>query len=124
MDINELLQLEHQGWASLCDGTGAAFYGRVMTDNALMVLAHGQALDREAVAASLSQAPPWARYAITDEKLVMIDQQSAALVYTAHASRDDGTPEFRALMSSVYTRHEGQWRLSLYQQTPIPPETA
>ena len=29
---DELLEIEREGWDSLCDGTGADFYGRVMTD--------------------------------------------------------------------------------------------
>lgn len=108
--MQELLELEHAGWRSLCDGTGADFYSRIMTDDGVMVLAHGQALDREGVAESLRDAPTWSAYAISDERLVVLGR----------ASRE-GTPgEFRALMSSVYVRRDGRWRLALYQQTPVP----
>src|SRR5699024_1638200 len=113
MDLAELMRLEHQGWASLCDGTGADFYGRLMTPDAVMVLAHGLALDREAVIASLGDAPPWQTYEIRDERLVQVDSDTAALVYTGHASRGSGG-HFHALMSTVYTRRDGQWRLALY----------
>ena len=34
--------------------------------------------------------------------------------------RAEGEPPFIALMSSVYTRTNGTWRLALYQQTPVP----
>ena len=119
MNITELLTLEHEGWRSLCTGTGADFYGRLMIPGAKMVLAHGFALDREAVIASLDDAPPWQSYEISDEQVVEVDDQTAALVYTGRASRT-GEPEFRALMSSLYTRRDGQWRLALYQQTPVP----
>ncbi|MGX1596129.1 DUF4440 domain-containing protein [Dietzia maris] len=119
MNIAELVRLEHQGWASLCDGTGADFYGRLMTPDAVMILAHGLALDREAVIASLDDAPPWQTYDISDERLVEIDENTAALVYTGRASRGDD--HFHALMSTVYTRRDGQWRIALYQQTPVPP---
>jgi hypothetical protein len=121
---DDLLALEHQGWMSLCDGTGADFYGRTMTEDAVMVLAHGFVLDRDAVAASLNDAPPWQRYEISDERLVEIDDDTAILVYTGRASRGDDEPQFRALMSSVYTRREGRWRLALYQQTPVPTDAA
>lgn len=84
-----------------------------------MVLAHGFVLDRPAVIASLDDAPAWERYAIADELLIEIDDDSAVLVYTGRASRAD-EPEFQALMSSVYTRRDGQWRLTLHQQTPVP----
>lgn len=120
MDVDELLDLEHRGWSSLCDGTGADFYGSIMTADGAMVLAHGMVLDRSAVVASLAEAPPWRRYEIADERLVPIGDCAAMLVYTGRAHRDD-EPAFVALMSSVYTRTDEGWRLVLYQQTPVPP---
>jgi len=123
MDITEFMTLEHQGWASLCEGSGAEFYGELMTPDAVMVLAHGFALDRDAVVASLGDAPRWDRYEITDERLVELDDDNAVLLYTGRATRGD-EPTFHALMSSVYTRREGRWRLALYQQTPIPAAAA
>lgn len=117
MEIAELLEIEHRGWQSLCDGTGAQFYGELMTADGVMVLAHGFALDRDAVVASLNGAPRWARYEIRAPRLVELGDDSAALLYTGHAERE-GEPSFEALMSSVYIRRDGRWRLALYQQTP------
>ncbi|AOS63957.1 nuclear transport factor 2 family protein [Actinoalloteichus hymeniacidonis] len=121
MDLSELLRLEHAGWESLCAGTGADFYGKLMTSDAVMVLAHGFVLDREAVLASLNDAPPWQTYSISDERLVEVAEDTAILVYTGRASRDDDQPEFHALMSTVYTRRDGRLRIAHYQQTPVPP---
>jgi len=119
--IAELLRLEQAGWTSLCDSTGADFYGRIMTDDGVMVLAHGEVLDRDAVIASLNDAPPWRAYEIADERLVELGSDAAALVYTGRAFRgQDSEPAFTALMSSVYVRDAGGWRLALYQQTPVP----
>lgn len=118
--LDELLALEHQGWKSLCNSTGAEFYGQIMTGDGVMVLAHGQVFDRQAVIDSLNDAPPWRTYAIADVRLIALSDESAILVYTGRAYRDEEEPAFIALMSSVYTRHEGTWRLALYQQTPIP----
>ena len=115
--LHELLDLEHRGWRSLCDGTGATFYGDLMTDDGVMVLAHGVAMDRDQVVASLAEAPPWDRYEITDPRLVDI-AGGAALVYTGTGHRGD--EPFVARMSSVYVRRDGRWRLALYQQTPAP----
>ncbi|MBA3294373.1 MAG: nuclear transport factor 2 family protein, partial [Geodermatophilaceae bacterium] len=64
-----LMKLERQGWDSLCDGTGAEFYGRVMTEDGLMVLANGAVMDRDAVVEALGQAPPWRTYEISDVRL-------------------------------------------------------
>lgn len=118
--LNELLDLEHQGWKSLCDSTGADFYGRTMTSDGVMVLAHGEVFDRQTVIGSLNQAPPWRTYDIADERLIPLGDDHAILVYTGRAYRDKDEPAFVALMSSVYTKQEGTWRLALYQQTPIP----
>lgn len=118
--LDELISLEHQGWRSLCDSTGADFYGRIMTAHGVMVLAHGYVFGRQAVIESLDDAPPWRRYEITDERLISLGDDHAILVYTGRAWRDGEQPEFVALMSSVYTRRDGEWRLALYQQTPIP----
>ncbi|WP_340558859.1 nuclear transport factor 2 family protein [Streptomyces sp. GSL17-111] len=120
MDIAELLELEHRGWQSLCDSTGGDFYGRLMTEDGVMVLAHGHVLSRQDVVASLSDAPPWRTYEISGERLVPLSEDSAALVYRGRAYREGAEPAFTALMSSVYVRRGTGWALALYQQTPVP----
>ncbi|MEH3141756.1 MAG: nuclear transport factor 2 family protein [Mycobacterium kyogaense] len=122
MDLTEeLLALEHGGWRSLCEGTGDRFYGDVMTDDALMVLANGAVMDRATVVSALGQSPPWARYAIDDVQVITIAPDTAALVYTGTGWRDgpdNGHEEpFVGAMSSVYHRADGGWKLALYQQT-------
>ena len=113
-----LLDLERRGWDSLCDGTGAQFYGDLMTDDAIMVLANGAVMDRDAVVASLEHAPPWQSYDIEDVRLVDAGAETAALSYVGTGRRDGDEPAFVGVMSSVYVRQDGRWRLALYQQTP------
>jgi hypothetical protein len=113
----ELLALEHAGWKSLCDGTGDTFYGGVMTDDAVMVLANGMVMDRAAVTAALGQSPPWARYEIDDVRLIQISQDTAALVYTGTGWRHGSEEPFVGAMSSVYHRTGDGWKLALYQQS-------
>ncbi|MGW7358305.1 DUF4440 domain-containing protein [Streptomyces sp. NPDC054802] len=120
MDLAEFLELEHRGWRSLCDSTGGDFYGRLMTENGVMVLAHGQVFRRQDVIDSLGEAPPWRTYEITEERLVPLSESSAALVYRGRAYREGTKPAFTALMSSVYVRRGNGWALALYQQTPVP----
>ena len=120
MELQELLELEHQGWRSLCESTGDDFYGRIMTEDGVMVLAHGEVFDRERVVESLREAPPWRTYEIDDERLIPLGSDAAALVYRAMAYREGAEPAFVALMTSVYVRRAGQWALASYQQTPIP----
>lgn len=118
-----LLDLERRGWDSLCDSTGDAFYGNLMTADAVMVLANGDVMDRDAVVRSLEQAPPWRTYEISDVRLIGGGRDSATLVYTGAAYREADEPAFVAVMSSVYVREGDAWRLALYQQTPIPLRT-
>lgn len=115
-----LVQLEAQGWDSLCDGTGGQFYGELMTQDAVMVLANGMVMDRAAVIESLEHAPPWSGYEIGDERVIRTGPDSAILVYLGRASRDGDASSFVAIMSSAYRLQDGEWRLCLYQQTPVP----
>lgn len=115
---DDLLALERRGWDSLCDGTGAAFYGDLLTDDGVMLLAGGMVLDRDAVVASLADAPPWSDYRIDDVRLVDLGPEAAALVYRGTAHRGDEAP-FVAAMTSVYRRISGEWRLAVYQQTVV-----
>lgn len=114
-----LLELEHRGWDSLCRSEGGGFYGALMTEDALMVLVNGMVLDRAMIAGSLDDAPPWSSFELTDVRLVPISDSSAALVYQATAHRQAQDETFTALMASTYCLVDGQVRLALYQQTTI-----
>lgn len=116
--ISELIDIERQGWNSLCDSTGADFYGQLMTDDGVMVLANGAALDREQVIASLRDAPPWSRFELSEERVIAAGPESAVLHYLGRAFRQGDEDPFVARMSSLYVRRQGEWRLALYQQTP------
>ena len=115
----ELLELERRGWAALCDGTAADFYGAVMAADGLMVLANGAVLDRDTVVAALRGSPPWQGYDMDDVRLVTAGPDAAALVYVARARRE-GAPLFTGAMTSLYARDGGGWRLALYTQTAVP----
>lgn len=118
--LEELLDLERAGWRSLCESTGDRFYGELMTDDALMVLANGAVMDRAAVTGALGQAPPWSSFELSDPRLVQAGPDTAALVYIGTAHRDGADEPFVGAMSSVYHRTDGRWRLVLYQQTAVP----
>jgi hypothetical protein len=117
--LDELLKLEHAGWQALSNATGDKFYGSIMTDDALMVLANGSIMDREAVISALDQAPPWERYEIDDPRAIAIDDETAALVYIGTGYREGADEPFIGAMSSVYHRTPEGWKLALYQQTAV-----
>lgn len=116
--LDELLALEHDGWDSLCDGTGGTYYGNLMTPDALMVLTNGIVMNREAVIASLNESPVWKSYEIVDPQVVALGDGASGLVYRAHAQREDVEP-FVALMVSAYRTVAGKPKLAIYQQTAI-----
>lgn len=89
-----------------------------MTEDGAMVLADGSVFDRDAVVASLDQAPTWDTYELTGVRRIDTGPDSAALVYTGRAHRGD-EPPFEARMASTYRYTGGRWRLALYQQTPL-----
>lgn len=117
--LKDLLLLEHAGWRSLCDSTGSTFYGETMIPDGVMVLTDGTVLDRDGVVASLDQAPAWASYTISEERLVPLQEDAAALVYRGTAQRE-AHPGLDARMTSTYVRRQDRWRLACYQQTPLP----
>lgn len=119
LELTGLMELETRGWDSLCNSTGGDFYRRLMTPDAVMVLVNGTVMNRDAVAASLNDAPSWTSYELTDERAVGIGRDAAAIVYKATALRDGQRDPFVALMSSIYRLIEGRPRLALYQQTTI-----
>jgi hypothetical protein len=116
--LDELTRLERSGWDSLCASTGDHFYGDLMADDGLMVLADGSVLDHGQVVSSLADAPAWDRFEMTDERVVPLPG-GAVLVYRATAWRGDAPP-FTAVMASTYRHEHDGWRLALYQQTPVP----
>ncbi|MBN9607406.1 MAG: nuclear transport factor 2 family protein [Actinomycetales bacterium] len=120
--IEELLALERRGWDSLCDSTGDRFYGELMTDDGVMVLAGGFTLDRDGVRRSLADAPPWRRFELENAALIPLGSEAAALRYLGRAWREGGEPPFEAWMTSTYRRIDGAWRLALYTQTPVATE--
>ena len=91
-----------------------------MTDDGVMVLAHGQVFTRQDVVESLNEAAPWRSYDIDEERLIPLGDCAAVLVYRGTAYRDDPAPAFVALVSTVYVRRGNGWALASYQQTPIP----
>lgn len=117
MDV--LRDLEQRGWDALCRSEGATFYGDIMTADGVMVLAGGMILDRDAVVASLADAPPWDTYEISDARVIPVGTSAAVLVYRARAERSKQPAPFEARMSSLYRIVDGRPRLALYQQTVI-----
>lgn len=113
LSLDTLLQLEKQGWESLTKSQGADFYGEIMIKDAVMIL------DYDTITASLNASEPWDTYEIKQPKLLPISADTATLIYSANASRENNSEPFQATMASTCTLVEGEIKLALYQQTTI-----
>ena len=115
---NDLAELERQGWTALSsDGASArAFYERVLDDRVVMLLPGGMVLDDRAQIVESMSGAPWSRHTLEDVRAVQLTDDTGIVTYGVVAARDDA--EYSALMSSVYVRREGRWRLAFHQQTP------
>lgn len=109
----QLEELEDGFWGAAGD---PEFYEENMASDGLCVLPVG-VMDKDTTVSAISQADPWDQYEFSDVRLLDLGDDEAAICYRADASRADA--EYAALISSVYTRHHGEWKLSLHQQTPI-----
>ncbi|MBC6457339.1 nuclear transport factor 2 family protein [Actinomadura sp. HBU206391] len=114
---DRLLDLEGQGWTALSSGTGGDFYRDRLSADAYMVLPIGT-LGREASINAMEQAPPWARFLLTETHSTALGGDAAVLTYRALAQRD-GEPPYTALISSVYVREDGELKMAIHQQTPL-----
>jgi hypothetical protein len=115
---DSLLELEERGWQALSSPDPVAFCEEWLADEALIIVP-GMVIDRETFLRAVTHEQPWAGHQIEDPQTVWLADDSAALVYRVRAQRD-GQPEFAGLLTSVYVKRDGRWRLLLHQQTPIP----
>ena len=47
-----------------------------------------------------------------------LGEDSSSVVYTGTGHRGDDESPFVGVMTSVYVRRDGGWKLAVYQQTP------
>ncbi len=108
----QLLAIEHE----LGAGPGEP-YRRHLADDAVVVVP-GAVLDRETCAAALDASRGWDGHEISDARTIELGRDAAVLTYRWRSRRGETT--YSAVMSSVYARRDGVWRLVLHQQTPAP----
>ena len=109
---DELLRIERE----LGDGPGDS-YRRHLTDDATVVVP-GAVLSREECAAAIDASAGWDESEITDARATTPAPDTAVLTYRWRSRRGETT--YAAVMSTVYVRRDGAWRVVLHQQTPEP----
>lgn len=108
---------EEDGWKALSTTGGAAYYREHVTDDGIMVFPD-MVLSNDACIAAIERATPRAWFRIEEPRVMRLTEDSAVVTYRASAQRD-AQPQDTALMSSVYVRRDGAWKLAFRQQTPL-----
>lgn len=113
--MDELEQLERDGWQALSGPEGAAFYAEVMHDEGVMVFP-GMVMDKTAALETMRSVAPWSSFKLSDIHVLRPAPDSGVVVYRANAIREG--KEYEASMASVYVRRGDAWVLVLHQQSP------
>ncbi len=113
--IDDLLELESGFWDAAGDGD---FYREHMAAHGLCVLPVG-VLDKNDTVSAIEAADPWREFTFDQVREIDLGDDEVALCYQANAKRRADSGDYTALISSVYTRIGGSWKLTLHQQTPI-----
>jgi hypothetical protein len=112
----ELEALERRGWEALSGPGGAEFYDEIMADDGLMVFP-GLVLDKAGAISAIRDAVPWSSFALSDLSVIDAAPDVGLVTYRATAQRAGEEP-YGAVMTSVYVRRGGEWRMLLHQQSP------
>jgi hypothetical protein len=115
--VDQAWQLEQESWAAAAAGDASAFFAKVMTGDAFVVMP-GRVLERDDVIGRWSDdLAPWHSYELGEPRLVLLDGESVVVSYRVTAVSDD-TPDYRAQVTSMYTWVGGAWALAFRQHTP------
>lgn len=109
----QLLELEKRFWDASGD---PGFWREHFDEDGVIALSMGL-MDKDTVVSAQGGARPWDTYSLDDVRFVELDEAAASLTYRVSARRGDD-PEYSAVITSVYARRDGDWRLMVHQQTP------
>jgi uncharacterized protein (TIGR02246 family) len=117
--LKEIAKLEEEGWRGLASDRAAAFYGRIMTDDAVMVVP-GAVMSHDAVLSAWDGVAPWATYQLDEHRVRALGENAALITYRGTARRAGDANPYVAQFTSIYEQCNGEWRLVFHQQTPQP----
>ena len=117
-DVRQVLDLEAGARQAIADGTAAAYFDRVLSESAVLVLP-GTVLERAQALAAWSGSPTWLRVDVDRERTIHLGPDTIAVTYRATLMRVGSSHDVH--ITSVYTRVRRHWRLGLRQQMPVPP---
>jgi hypothetical protein len=111
----ELIQLERRGWDALCSDNAATYYREHLTEDALMAFPFGL-MDREESLSAMASAEPWSRYDMQSPRVISLGPDAGVVVYAVTAQRE-GQETFSAVLSSIFVRRDGDWKMAFHQQS-------
>jgi ketosteroid isomerase-like protein len=114
--VDQAWQLEQDSWAAVAAGDAATFFAKTMTDDAFVVVPDA-VLGRNELVARLQGPPSWQRYALADERLVLLDGETVLVSYRVTTDGDD-VPGYRGHVTTMYRWLDGGWALAFRQHTP------
>ncbi len=112
------LSLEREVWRALQDGNGEAD-ARLLSEDFLGVYPTGLATRDEHVA-QLAAGPSVFEYSITNASTIVITADDLLLTYDVRYRRTAHVDHERMLVTSLWSRRDGDWRNTFSQDTPVP----
>lgn len=109
----ELLEAEEAFWGA----TGNAEFWRENLDEGGLVALSMGLMDKATVIQTQEDAKPWESFSLDDVRVLSLSDKIASISYRVSASRANA-PEYSAVVTSVYSRRDGGWTLTVHQQTP------
>jgi hypothetical protein len=110
--------LERRSWQALsAEGEVVPFFAEMFDDDVVMLLPGGLVVTGRESALMSIVGPPWESYRLEGVRARAVTSDTVLVTYAAVAVRA-GQPTYSALMSSLYVRRPGGWRLAFHQQTP------
>lgn len=118
--MQDLIQLEEQGWRALSSPGNAAkeFYSAVLAENSTMLFPGGMRLEGKEDILTSFAAQPWQSFHLEGHRVVSPSENTGIVMYKVIAQRKGSAP-YSALVSSTYALRDGNWKLFLHQQTPV-----
>ncbi|HEY7764319.1 MAG TPA: nuclear transport factor 2 family protein [Aestuariivirgaceae bacterium] len=114
MSRDDLFRMEEKFWTG-----DAEFYRRNLDDKCLVVFTEMAGLmDKEQIAGTIKNPNRWRKLDLKDRNFLPLADDVAVLSYKASAVRDNGEA-YEALVSTIYKRRNGGWKMAFHQQTPL-----
>ncbi|TDD48482.1 nuclear transport factor 2 family protein [Kribbella antibiotica] len=115
-----LLELEDQLWRANREGDGS-FYAHWLREDALAVSKYGIIDKAAAVPGIQANHSPYLRTPRTDEKVIIVDENTAVITYRVEVTvlLDGQEAQFPSYASTVWNNTSGDWRVVFHQQTAL-----